>query len=423
MPWIRRPAASAEPMPREIWVLAAVAFSVALGFGIVAPVIPVFAREFGVGQTAAGLVISAFAFMRLVFGPGGGALVNRFGERVVMATGIGIVAVSSLLTGLAQTYEQMLALRGVGGIGSVMFTVSAQSLLLRAVPSHQRGRASGMFSGGFLVGGVTGPFLGGVFGSISLRLPFFIYAGTLILAGSIAMVFLARAEVADAPGGNGASAPQTSLREALRHRAYQAALVVNAGTGWAIFGIRSSLVPLFVVEVLRRGPLWTGVGLLVGSIVQVLAIYPVGRVADTVGRRPLIITGTAMGAAGAVLLAASGTEPAFLLAMAMFGITSATLSVGPSAVVGDVVTGRGGNVVAAYGMASDLGAVIGPLAAGALAEHAGYGAAFTSTAIVLALGLLMGLRMPETVRRNGATHAEQPPPNAPEAAGPPLRSD
>src|SRR3954454_19182466 len=89
---------AASDMPREVWVLGAVAFSVALGFGIVAPVIPVFARKFGVGQTAAGLVLSAFAFMRLLFGPAGGVLVNKFGERRCMATGIGIVAVSSLLT-------------------------------------------------------------------------------------------------------------------------------------------------------------------------------------------------------------------------------------------------------------------------------------------------------------------------------------
>lgn len=402
MATVKRPAGGSGArgdLPREVWVLAAVAFSVALGFGIVAPVIPVFAREFGVGQTAAALVISAFAFMRLVFGPGGGWLVNRFGERVVMATGIGIVAVSSLLTGLAQTYGQMLTLRGVGGVGSVMFTVSAQSLLLRAVPSHQRGRASSMFSGGFLIGGVTGPFLGGVLGSISLRVPFFVYAGTLLLAGGIAMVCLAGTREAAPPNADGPAPRQTTLREALRHKGYQAALVANAGTGWAIFGIRSSLVPLFVVEVLQRGPMWTGVGLLVGSIAQVLVIYPVGRMADQIGRRPLIITGTSLGAAGSALLALSETEPAFLLAMVMFGVTSATLSVGPSAVVGDVVTGRGGTVIAAYGMASDLGAVTGPIVAGLLAEHVGYSAAFTSTGIMMALGLLMALRMPETMHR------------------------
>lgn len=404
---IRRRTASSD-LPREVWVLGAIAFSVAIGFGIVAPIIPVFAREFGVGQTAAGLVISAFAFMRLTFGPFGGRLVNRYGERLVLATGMGIVAVSTLLTGLAQTFEQMLVLRAAGGVGSVMFTISAQSLLLRTVEPHQRGRASGVFSGGFLIGGVSGPFLGGLFGSISLRLPFFIYAGTLIVAGAIGMVYLARAEVGEGPAAGTTST--TTLREALRHKGYQAALTANVSTGWVIFGIRSSLVPLFVVEVLHRGPFWTGVGLLVGSIAQALLIYPVGKLADTLGRRPLIIAGTAGAAAGSLMLAFSEHEVGFLAGMVAFGVAAACLSVGPAAVVGDVVTGRGGTVVATYGMAADVGAVVGPLLAGLLAEQVSYEAAFLSTAVVASLGLAMAVRMPET-----AAHRRPAPEAPPEA--------
>ncbi|GAA0636477.1 MFS transporter [Sporichthya brevicatena] len=390
---------AASEMPREVWVLAAVAFSVALGFGIVAPVIPIFAREFGVGETAAGLVISAFAFMRLCFSPAGGALVNRFGERVIMATGIGIVAVSSLLTGLAQNYGQMLSLRAAGGVGSVMFSVSAQSLLLRSVAPRMRGQASSKFYGGFLLGGLTGPVFGGILGGISLRLPFFIYAGTLALAGTIAMVFLHRSERA-AEAASTTAVPVTTLRTALRDKAYQAALTVNAGTGWAIFGIRSSLVPLFVVEALHRGPLWVGIGLLVGAVVDVVLLQKTGKLADTVGRRPMLLGGTGLGATGALTLAFAPNLPMYLIGMAVIGAAASMLSVGPSAVVGDVVQGRGGTVVSTFGMASDLGAVVGPLAAGALAEHVGYGTAFTSTALVLMIGFAMALRMPETVHRS-----------------------
>ena len=148
-------------LPSAVGVLAAVAFAVALGFGIVAPVIPLFAREFGVGNAAAGAVVSAFALMRLTSALAGGRLVERFGERAVLAAGLAIVAVSSVLAGLAQSYPQLLVLRGVGGVGSAMFTVSAVSLLLRIVRSDQRGRASAWFQGGFLAGGVAGGGLGG----------------------------------------------------------------------------------------------------------------------------------------------------------------------------------------------------------------------------------------------------------------------
>ena len=73
--------------------------------------------------------------------------------------------------------------------------------------------------------------------------------------------------------------------------------------------------------------------------------------------------------------------------MALFGAGSAFLSVAPSAAVGDVVHGRGGTVIAAFQMSADLGAVIGPLVAGWLADEYSFGAAFGVTAGVLVAGL------------------------------------
>ncbi len=265
---LRRPSFG---LHKEVAVLTAVSFSVAVGFGIVSPVLSLFARDFGVGRAAAGAVVSAFAVMRLASGLAGGRLVDRLGERRVLASGLAIVAVSSLLAGLAQSYTQLLVLRGAGGVGSAMFTVSALSLLLRVVPADSRGRASSWFQSGFLLGGVSGPAFGGALAAISLRAPFFVYAATLAAATAVTIIFLSGAEVADSSGegqGDGTATARTPLREALRSRAYQAALVVNLGTGWALFGIRASLVPLFVADVLGRGAGTVGLGLLVGSVTR-----------------------------------------------------------------------------------------------------------------------------------------------------------
>ncbi|MGH3344537.1 MAG: MFS transporter, partial [Carbonactinosporaceae bacterium] len=143
-------------LPREVGVLTAVSFTVALGFGIVAPALPVFASSFGVGEAAAAAVISAFAFMRLVSALGSGWLVDRLGERMLLASGIGVVAVSSVLAGLSQSYLQLIVLRGIGGVGSALFSVSALNLLLRTVGAELRGRATGAYQGGFVLGGIAG---------------------------------------------------------------------------------------------------------------------------------------------------------------------------------------------------------------------------------------------------------------------------
>jgi MFS family permease len=231
---------------------------------------------------------------------------------------------------------------------------------------------------------------------ISPRVPFFAYGGSLTVAGVVGGIFLARTTLHERASSQAVDGERTSLREAFRSRAYQAALAANLGTGWALFGVRSSLVPLFVVEGLNVGAVWTGIGFLVGSLIQALLLLPTGRFVDTVGRRPAMLIGGALSIAAMLVLALTSSVPAYLIAMALFGVGSAHLGVAPAAVVGDVMRGRGGQVVAVFQMAADLGSIVGPLVAGLLADSLSFGAAFGATAGVLVFGPLLALRMPET---------------------------
>ena len=162
---------------REVWILIGAAFVVAVGFGIVAPAIPQFARSFGVGPTAAATIVSTFAAFRLLFAPVGGRLSERFGERPVYLVGLLVVALSTAAAGLASSYGWLLAFRSVGGIGSTMFTVSAVALLVRLSPPTHRGRVSAAYGSAFLLGNVFGPVLGGLLAPLGLRAPFLIYGG------------------------------------------------------------------------------------------------------------------------------------------------------------------------------------------------------------------------------------------------------
>jgi MFS family permease len=381
-------------------VLAAVALSVAVGFGVVAPAIPEFARSFGVGKTAAGAVISAFAFMRFVFALAGGRLVDAFGERIILSTGIFIVAASTGLAGLSQSYTQLLVLRGVGGIGSAMFTIAATALLFRVVGASSRGRAIGLFQTGFLIGGLLGPLVGGFLTDYSLRLPFYVYAISLLVAGGIGAVFLAgtRTRVED-PDAAVEAEPRTStsVAQAWSHPAYRAAVVTNLGVGWAFFGVRMSLIPLFVTEAMHQRPIWTGVGFLLTSAAQALFLLVSGRYVDRAGRRPAMIIGSSVAAAALLAMALSTSLWVYLVAMTVTGIGGAFLGTAPGAIVGDVMEGRGGRVVAVFQMASDLGAILGPLVAGLLADQVSFGAGLAACAVVLVIAGAMSVRMPETL--------------------------
>jgi len=388
-------------------VLTAVAFSVALGFGIVAPAIPLFAKAFDVSNFAAGAVISVFALVRFASAPVAGRLVNRLGERVVLASGIGIVGVSSLLSGLSGSYAQLILLRGIGGFGSALFTVSSFALLMRVAAPGQRGRSAGTYQTGFLLGAIAGPAFGGPLTAWSLRAPFFVYAATLLVAGAVAMVFLARTALREHEVAAGtANVAPTPLGTAIRSAAYRAAVANNFAVGWSIFGVRASLIPLFVVEGLRLGPSRTGAGLVLSAVVQALVLIPTGRMVDSRGRRPFLQAGAAFSMAAGVAMALAGSAPLFMIGMALYGTGSAFLSVSSAAVVGDVIGGRGSTPVAAFQMASDAGAFLGPLVAGLLADAASFEVAFLATAAVSGLALATTLVMPETSRPKETTEPQ-----------------
>jgi DHA1 family multidrug resistance protein-like MFS transporter len=385
-------------LPPEVRALTGVAFMVALGFGLVAPALPLFASEFGVGKAAAGAVVSAFALMRLVMAPFVGRLVNAFGERLLLASGIGVVAISSALSGLAQSYWQLLVLRGAGGVGSIMFSVSAASLLVRVTPSHLRGRAQGVWAGSFLIGLVAGPAVGTV-ATFSLRLPFFLYAGTLVIAGLLGLGALRHSPLA---ARQSVRSEPMALSVALHNRAYLAALAAGFAGDFALVGARSAILPLFVRDSLGLSSGWVYAAFLVVSLVSGALLLPIGKVADTIGRRPVIVVGLVLGALAFVLLPALPAIAGLVTATILIGVAAASDSVAPGAVMGDVVAGRGGTVVAVFQMAGDLGAFLGPIVTGLVADTAGYSAAFGISAVVCALPVLAVLAAPETLRHPDA---------------------
>jgi MFS family permease len=328
-------------------------------------------------------------------------LVNKIGERSVLWIGLSIVALSSALAGVSQSFEQLILLRGIGGTGSAMFTVSSMSLLLRTVDSAHRGRAASTYQSGFLFGGLAGPAVGGLIVGISIRAPFFVYAATLTAAALTAYFALPKGlghPTKDSSQATELQEPAMALRVALKFRAYWTALVVNLSSGMTSFGLRSALIPLFVVSVLQKSPATSSYGFLATSIVQASLLMPAGRMTDTKGRKPSMIIGTLALVAAMLCLVMSETLIGFYGAMVAMGVGAAFLGGAPSAVVGDIVDGKkGGPVVATYQMMSDLGIVAGPLLFGYLADTTGgFKWPFLASLLVASATSVLVMFMPET---------------------------
>lgn len=394
-----------QSLPREVWLLVCANVVVALGYGVVAPVLPNYARHFGVSIAAATFVITAFAAMRLVGAPPAGFLVQRLGERRVYISGLLLVALSTGACAFAQTYTQLLVFRSLGGLGSAMFTVSSLGLMIRISPADARGRVAGLFASGFLVGSVGGPVLGSLTAGFGLSAPFLIYGAALLVAAAVVFVSLRHSELA-VPSAD--EVPKVSMREVLRHRAYRAALFSNFASGWSSVGLRIALVPLFVVDVLGRSAGAAGLALATFAIGNVSAVVPSGYLSDRVGRRILVIVGLTVSAAATVAVGFSNSLPLFLVCAYVTGAATGMFVSPQQAAVADVVgnKARGGTAVATFQMMSDLGAIVGSFAVGQIALHVSFAMAFVTTGVIMLAAAVGWLFAPET--RPTTSHEHTP---------------
>lgn len=407
---------------RTFVVAMAIAVVVALGFGVVVPVLPLFARDFGVGLFEVTLVVSVFAAARLVSNIYAGALTDRIGMRTSICWGAGIVAVSSLLVAGAPNYIALLVFRGLGGVGSALFLNALLAFIVRAVSSEQRGRAVGMLQGAFLFGISLGPSVGGLLAEpLGLRWPFVIYAAFCGASGLVAYVFLPQtddlpagsaASVAEGPDGSLAAEPRgvgpiwRAARQMCTDQAFVAALIMMGASRWAATGLRFSLVPVFGAEEIGAGPFLVGLALTVAALTQLAALWPAGKIADTLGRRRLAVPAYLGFAVVAATFGLAGTVPAFFVVLALYGLGTGFTSVIPPAVAGDVVSvQRSGLAMGVLNTAGDLGVVLGPLASGLLADNVGYGWGFGASAALLVVAAAAAARMRETLGSAAPTAA------------------
>jgi MFS family permease len=419
------------PLPADIWVLVSAAFIVAIGYGIIAPILPQFAASFDLGVTAASIVVSSFALFRLLFAPAGGRLIDRLGERRVYVAGLLIVAASTYAVAAAQTYWQLLLFRGLGGIGSTMFTVSAMALIIRLTPQEARGRASSAYASSFLFGNILGPVVGGLLAGLGMRIPFVIYATGLLLAAAVVWFRLERqpqldsggpdAEAGEAPEARetadvgkapeagetdpaAASArvlPRMRFRDAWADSAYRASLGSAVAVGWAAMGARIALYPLFVVAVLGADERVSGIALTVFAAGMAVSVAVVGRLTDSRGRRPFILAGLLVLGAATVAVGYSSSVWVFFGLTLLAGLGGGLVNPSVQAAVGDVI-GRersGGTVLSRFQMALDVGAIAGPVVSGMLVDAFGYDWAFLVTGLVVLVAWVGWLRGRETLPR------------------------
>lgn len=375
-------------IPYEIWVLVCGAFIIALGFGIIAPILPQFARSFDVSVAAASAVVSVFALSRLLFAPTSGRAVDKLGSRRVYMLGLIIVALTTGGIAFAQEFWHILALRLLGGVGSTMFTVSAMGFIVQHSPPNIRGRASSAYASAFLIGNVLGPVLGALVEPLGMRIPFLIYGSALVVV-TVMVGFLLR------PKNTGeqvkVATPVMLVSEVIHHPSYQSALLSGFVNGWVNFGVRVAILPLFAASVFHKGGAIAGFAMATFALGSAISIQFSGRLSDSHGRKPMIVLGLLLNLVFTGVLGFANTPMLVIGFSFLAGIGGGLLNPAQQATLADLIGNErsGGKVLANFQMAQDLGAITGPILVGMLADAYGYQFAFLACSLVALVSALV----------------------------------
>lgn len=147
-----------------------------LGFGLVIPIAPFYAQQFGMRPWQITLLAAAFSLMQYFFMPVWGRLSDRIGRRPVILWSVAASCVGYLAFGLATAAWMLFAARLVSGIGNANIG-AAQAVIADTTEPHERARGMGMIGAAFGIGFILGPVFGGILGKIDLALPAYVAAG------------------------------------------------------------------------------------------------------------------------------------------------------------------------------------------------------------------------------------------------------
>lgn len=359
-------------------------------YSAITPLLPTYVDEHGIDKTGAGVLEAAYAAGTLVAAIPAGVFATRAGVRPAVLTGLGLLGLSSLAFGLAESIVLLDVARFLQGVGGACSWAGALAWLVARVPVGRRGELIGTAMGAAIAGGLLGPAIGAAAEEMG-TVPVFSLAA--LLAATLAALSL-RVEVPDRVG----TADVRSLARAARERrvVVGALLVALPGVLFAALGV---LGPLRL-DALGAGSVAIGATFVIMAALESLTAPLVGRVSDRRGRIVPIRAGFL--AATPILLLIPLPDAAWLTAGLIILVAPAIgASWAPAmAMLTDGIESRGVSLALGFALmnaAWGIGNVAGGAGGGALGDALGDMATFALLA-ALCLGVavaLMRTRRPE----------------------------
>lgn len=372
----------------ELIVLCGTTFLVMAGQGVVSPVLPLYAKDFGVSATMVGLTLTVFAVARLIVNVPAGIIADRYGRRVLLVGGPLITSVGMLGSGQAGGIWELLAWRFVAGAGSAFYMSGAMIYLIDIAPPLKRTRYVATNQWALSVGVAIGPGIGGLVGdAYGLSAPFYVVGVLAIVTAIYAAIRLPETRGMAHDPDVASSGPSMSTWSFATSRPFLLVAVASATIFMTRAGTRATLMPLHADEALRWGPAEVGAVFMVTGIMTLFTLMPSARAADAIGRRNVICFSGVVAGIGAIVTAAFVSPAGFVAGNIVMTLGTGTAGPAPAAYVADIAPpDKRGVAVALYRSAGDVGFLTAPPLLGLLSEATSLTTALAVGGVIVAAG-------------------------------------
>lgn len=358
-------------MARERHPLAVIFMTVLIdliGFGIVIPVLPLYAERFGASPLVTGLLLGVYSAMQVIFAPILGKLSDRVGRRPVLLVSIIGTSIGFFLMGAAHTLQLLFVARIIDGITGGNIS-TALAYIADVTPAQERSRRMGLIGAAFGLGFIIGPAIGGALSHVSMGAPF-LFAGALAAANAVALCFFLPESLP--PERRGAHRQGSLLKIFQESKGWSLAVVmVTYFLTTVAFSLLTATYPLFTERrfgygAAQNGYIFASQGLL-SAIIQGGLL---GWLLKVWSDRELTCVGTAL--LGICLFVLPTSQGVWILLAATAGIAighgliASTLNGLASKCVGPASQGR---VLGLMQSAASCARIVGPVMGGWLLNH------------------------------------------------------
>jgi multidrug resistance protein len=371
------------PFPKGYWTIWSTVALDLIGFGIVVPILGVYAERFGASGYAVGWLFATFSLAQLIFAPLLGRLSDRIGRKPVIVISLIGTAVGSFVTGAAGALWVLFLGRLIDGASGASLSVAQAAVADMAEPA-QRPRLVGMLGAAFGVGFVLGPAIGGLAALGGPHVPFYV-AGVLASINAVAAIIRlpeTKRTVTRVKGGFSVPAQQGLRRLAILGFLTTFAFVAFEAT-FSLFGKAR-----FDLQEGSTALVFLGIGLVLVAVQG----GGFGRLAERVDVPRLYVMGLSVVAVGLVVVGVSTGWPLLILGLLLVsvgqGVASPSLTELVNRAAGEE---RRGAAMGFQQSSYAVGRILGPPLAGAAFDRIGvwspmvFGGIITGVAALIAV--------------------------------------